>query len=168
MAKTAKTPAKKQGADVAPRASGPWAGLDTMRDEMDRMFDDFSRGVMRMPRWRRMAGAATVPPVDIVEKDKAFEISVELPGMSESDIDVKVTDNRLTVTGEKKEDHEETDKGYHLSERRYGSFMRSFSLPPGVDGNKIDANFKNGVLKVTLPKAAAAAKPEKKIAIKKA
>jgi HSP20 family protein len=168
MAKAAKTPAKKEGADVAPRASGPWAGFDALRDEMDRMFDDFSRGVTRMPRWRRMAGAATAPAVDIVEKDKAFEVSVELPGMTESDIDVKVTDNRLTITGEKKDEREETDKGYHLSERRYGSFMRSFSLPPGVDAGKIDASFKSGVLRVTLPKGAEAAKPEKKIAIKKA
>lgn len=167
MAKTAKTPARKEAADVAPRPSGPWAGFDAIRDEMDRLFDDFSRGIMRMPRWGRMTGAATVPPVDIVEKDKAFEISVELPGMSESDIDVKVTDNRLTVTGEKKEEHEKTDKGYHLSERRYGSFMRSFSLPPGVDADRIDANFKDGVLRVTLPKTAEAAKPEKKIAIRK-
>ena len=168
MAKAAKAPVKKEGAEVAPRHASPWGGFDALRDEMDRMFDDFSRGVMRMPRWRRMAGAATVPAVDIVEKDKAFEVSVELPGLSESDIDVKVTDNRLTVTGEKKEEREETDKGYHLSERRYGSFMRSFSLPPGVDAGKIDASFKNGVLRVTLPKGAEAAKPEKKIAIKKA
>jgi HSP20 family protein len=167
MAKAAKPPVKKEATEVAPRRHGPWGTFDALRDEMDRMFDDFSRGVVRMPAWRRMAGGATVPAVDIVEKDKAFEVSVELPGMKESDIDVKVTDNRLTITGEKKEEREQNDKGYHLSERRYGSFMRSFSLPEGVDADKIDAAFANGVLKVTLPKGAEARKPEKKIAVKK-
>ena len=169
MAKTTKPTVRKEGSDVAPAARGGWGNFEAFRNEIDRMFEDFSRGVTRTPIWKHMTGAATVPAVDIVEKDKAFEVTAELPGLSESDVDVKVADNRLVITGEKKEEHERDDKGYHLSERNYGSFMRSFSLPEGVDSGKIDATFKNGVLKVTLPKTAGAArKPEKKIPVKKA
>ena len=165
MAKAPQTPAKK--AETGPAPVTAWSGLDSLRSEMDRLFDEFTRGIGRMPALRRMTGAATMPAVDIVEKDKAFEITAELPGMSEDDIDVKVSDDRITITGEKKEEREKTDKGYHLSERHYGSVMRSFALPQGVEADKIDASFKNGVLKVTLPKGAAARKPEKKISIKK-
>lgn len=168
MAKsTTKTPATKETMEPRPQWPSVWGGLESFRDEMDHLFDDFARGIGRVPAIRRMTGAATVPAVDIVEKDKAYEVTAELPGMSEADVDVKVTDHRLTITGEKKEESEKTDKGYHLSERRYGSFMRSFPIPEGVEADKIDAAFKNGVLKVTMPKSADAQKPEKKITVKK-
>jgi HSP20 family protein len=104
----------------------------------------------------------------VVNKEKAYEITAELPGMDESNIDVKVSDGTLTIKGEKKEEKEEKEKDYYLSERRYGSFQRAFAVPDGVDTDKIDAQFKNGVLTVTLPKTAEAQKSEKKIAIKKA
>jgi HSP20 family protein len=108
------------------------------------------------------------PAVDIVDKDKAYEITAELPGLDESNIDVKFADGTLTIKGEKRDEKEDKQKGYYLSERRYGSFQRSFGVPDGVDADKIEANFKNGVLTVTLPKTAEAQKSEKKIAIKKA
>src|ERR1700730_15274827 len=91
-----------------------------------------------------------------------------LPGMDESNIDVKFSDGTLTIKGEKKDEREEKQKDYYLSERRYGSFQRSFGVPDGVDADKIEAHFKNGVLTVTLPKRPEAQKSEKKIAIKKA
>jgi HSP20 family protein len=94
-------------------------------------------------------------------------VTAELPGMSEADIDVKYVDGTLTIRGEKKEEKEEKKKDYYLSERRYGSFQRAFQVPNGVDADKIDAAFKNGVLTVTLPKSAGAVRNEKKIAIKK-
>jgi HSP20 family protein len=123
-----------------------------------------------------------VPAVDFVEHDKAYTVTAELPGMSESDIDVKYADGTLTIRGEKKEDKEEKKKDkeekkkdkeekkkdYYLSERRFGSFQRVFQVPSGVDADKIDATFKNGVLAVTLPKSVEAVRNEKKIAIKKA
>jgi HSP20 family protein len=87
--------------------------------------------------------------------------------MEEKDIDVKFADGVLTIKGEKKEEREEKKKDYYLSERRFGSFQRSFRVPEGVDADKIDASFKNGVLTVMLPKSAEAQKREKKIAIKK-
>jgi HSP20 family protein len=88
--------------------------------------------------------------------------------MDESNIDVKFADGTLTIKGEKREDKEEKKKGYYLSERRCGTFQRAFGVPEGVDVEKIEANFKNGVLTVTLPKTPEAQKSEKKIAIKKA
>ncbi len=86
--------------------------------------------------------------------------------MEEKDVEVKVTDDVMTIKGEKKEEKEEKKKDYHLSERRYGAFQRSFSLPIGVDADKIGASFNNGVLTVTLPKKPEAIKPERKVEIK--
>ena len=111
---------------------------------------------------------ARLPAVDIVDKNKAYEITAELPGLDENNIDVKFADGTVTIKGEKRDEKEEKKKDYYLSERRYGSFQRSFGVPDGVDADKIAATFKNGVLTVTLPKTAEAQKSEKKIAINKA
>jgi HSP20 family protein len=94
------------------------------------------------------------------------EITAELPGMDEKNIEVKVTDGILTIKGEKQEEKEEKKKDYYLHERHFGSFERSFGLPEGVDINKIEAAFKKGVLTVTLPKKPEAQKPAKKIEVK--
>jgi HSP20 family protein len=156
-----------------------WRPFESLRREIDRVFDDFQVGSWRFPFgrsvfdvtpfWRGAEVAwAKAPAVDIVDKDKAYEITAELPGMDESNIDVKYADGTLTIKGEKKEEKEEKREDYYLSERRYGSFQRSFGVPAGVNAEKIDASFKNGVLTVTLPKGAEAQKNEKKIAIKKA
>jgi HSP20 family protein len=87
--------------------------------------------------------------------------------MDESNIDVKLADGVLTIKGEKKEEKEEKKRDYYLSERRFGSFLRSFPVPESVDANKIEAKFVNGVLTVKLPKSAESQKNERKIAIKK-
>jgi HSP20 family protein len=91
-----------------------------------------------------------------------------LPGLDEKNIEVNVDNGGLTIKGEKKEEKEEKQKGYYVSERSYGSFERYFGLPNGVYADKIEASFKNGVLKVTLPKTAKAQKPAKKIDVKAA
>jgi HSP20 family protein len=104
--------------------------------------------------------------VDIVDKDTAYEVTVELPGMDESNIELKLSNGALTIRGEKKEEKEEKKKDYYLSERRYGSFERRFQVPQGVDADKIDASFKKGVLTVTLPKTREAQAQEKKITVK--
>ena len=155
-----------------------WRPFESLRREVDRLFDDFGVGSWRspfgqtafdlQPFWRGEVGWGKAPAVDIVDKEKAYEITAELPGMDESNIDVKFSDGTLTIKGEKKDEKEEKKKDYYLSERRYGSFQRSFGVPDGVDTDKIEAHFKNGVLTVTLPKTADAQKSEKKIAIKKA
>jgi HSP20 family protein len=88
---------------------------------------------------------------DVVQTDDAIEISVELPGMEMDDIEVSVSDDMLTVKGEKKVERQEDKKGYYLSERSYGAIYRAIPLPPGVDGEKAEAHFKDGVLTIRLP-----------------
>jgi len=109
-----------------------------------------------------------MPAVDVSETDKAFEITVELPGMDEKNVEVKVSNSILTIKGEKQEEKEEKKKDYYRRERSFGSFERSFQVPEGVDADKIEANFKKGVLAVMLPKNPEAQKAEKKIAVKAA
>ncbi len=160
----AATPAPMQrGVDV-------WHGL---HDEVDRMFERFSHG-FGFPSLRRAFDAPALEPsfgtlnpaVDVSEDDKAYRISAELPGMSEKDLDVTLSENAITIKGEKREDKEEKQKDYHLTERRYGSIQRTFALPPSVDRDKIAANFEKGVLTLTLPKTADAVQQQKKIEIK--
>lgn len=99
------------------------------------------------------------PACDLRESDKAYYIAVELPGMTRDDIDLQVRDNLLTLSGAKSEERDEGGAAYRLSERRFGRFERSFPIPPDVDAKAIDAGFKDGVLKITLPRTQA---PEKK------
>jgi len=143
----------------------PWRSF---RDEMDRFFDRFSKGFAVPafePFWGR-AGELSVPVVDFTEDDKAFTVTAELPGIEEKEIDVTLSGGMLTIKGEKKQEREEKNKNYYLSERSYGSFQRSFAMPEGVDEEKIAASFAKGVLTVTLPKSAEAQKTQKKIEVK--
>src|SRR5690606_41318480 len=102
------------------------------------------------------------------EKEKEYEITAELPGIDEKNVEIKLANGTLTIKGEKKEEKEEKQKDYHLSERRYGSFQRSFPLPEGIDTDKVEATFAKGVLTVKLPKTVEAQKAEKKITVKAA
>jgi HSP20 family protein len=152
----------------------PFASL---RREIDRLFDDFQWGSWRLPTPRSLFDVdpfgrgelswGKVPAVDVTDTEKAYEVTAELPGMDEKNVEVKFANGVLSIKGEKKEEKEEKQKDYHLSERRYGAFQRSFTVPDCVDTDKIDATFKNGVLTVSLPKTAEAQKKEKQIAIKK-
>lgn len=156
-------------------ATREWWPFESLRREIDRLFDDFDQGSWRNPfrgsafdmepsRKRRMT-LDIAPAVDIAERDKEYEITAELPGLDENDLEVKLANGTLTIRGEKKEEIEEKKKDYYLSERRYGSFQRSFPVPEGVDSDKIEARFKKGVLTVTLPKTAESLKKEKKISV---
>lgn len=149
--------------------------LQTLRRQVDRLFEDFQRGYWHLPFSRKVFDVepfwhgdfafGAIPSVDIVEKDDAYKVSAELPGIAASDIEVKFSDGMLTIAGEKQEDKEEKKKDYFLSERRYGSFKRSFRVAEGIDADKIEAVFKNGVLTVTLPKTAEARKNMKTITV---
>ncbi|MCU0839282.1 MAG: Hsp20/alpha crystallin family protein [Rhodospirillales bacterium] len=147
-----------------------------LRSDMERLFDDFFAGTM-VPfggrgrlvepfRAFERALGATTPAVDLVETEQAFELKAELPGLDEKNVEVTLSENVLTIKGEKKEEHEEDRAGVHYAERRFGSFERAFRLPENVDQDTIAASFKNGVLTVTMPKTAAPEKPQKKIEIK--
>ena len=172
-----KVPVKTEKEELTkPRAE--YRPLETLRRQVDRLFDDFQRGYWHLPFsrtvfdvepfWRGEVAFGAVPSVDIVEKDDAYKVSAELPGIAAGDIEVKYSDGMLTISGEKEEDKEVKKKDYFLSERRYGSFKRSFRVADGVDADKIEASFKNGVLTVKLPKTAEARKKTKTIAVKAA
>jgi HSP20 family protein len=166
----AETPTKsKEAGPVRPENM-----LSTLREEMDHMFDRLSRGFMGLPSIRRAPDWESdlhslldvrVPAVDIAETDKGFRITAELPGMKKEDVEVSVSQGLLTIKGEKREEREEKEKGYYLSERRFGAFQRSFRLPNQADADRIEAKFDNGVLTLTVPKSADALKSEKKIKI---
>lgn len=154
-----------------------WRPFESVRREIDRLFDDFGQGIWPSPfrrsldfepLWSRKLTWGAAPAVDVVESDKAYEVTAELPGMDEKNIEVKVANGGLTIKGEKKEEKEEKKKDYYLSERSYGSFERYFRLPEGVEADKTEASFKKGVLTVTLPKKPEIQKPEKKIDVKAA
>lgn len=171
-----KLPVKvEQGvAEAPPRDRRPLAGL---RSAVDRVFGEFDPGFWSFPFRRSVFDmepfwtsemARTAPVVDVAEDEKGFEITAELPGMDEKNVEVKLANGGLTIKGEKTEEKEETQKDYYIKERHFGSFERNFRVPDGVDKDKIEATFSKGVLKVILPKTAEAQKAEKKITVKAA
>lgn len=154
-----------------------WRPLRSLRNEVDRLFDAFDNVSWRSPFSRsafdfapfgRALTSVHAPVVDIVEKDKEYEITAELPGIDEKNVEVALSNGGLVIRGEKEAQREEKKKDYFLSERNYGSFERYFGLPDGVETDKIAATFKNGVLTVRLPKSAKLQASEKKIAVKAA
>ena len=170
-----KLPIKTEATPV-PQAhkAADWQPFEALRNQVDRLFHDFETGFFQHPLfhprpvlepfWRRDLGFVT-PAVDIVEKDKAFEVTAELPGLDTKNIDLQLSDGMLTIKGEKQEEKEEKTKDRYVSERRYGVFRRSLQVPGSVDAEKIEASFKNGVLTVTLPKSADAQKKQKTIPV---
>jgi len=126
-------------------------GLARLHTEMDDLFDSFFRGLERP-----FAGCKAWPAIDVAEEDEAIVIRAEVPGCKAEDIDISVHGNTLTISGEKKLEEEKREKGYYHMESTYGSFRRELNLPTDVDANKIDAVCKDGVLSITLPKAATA------------
>jgi len=160
---------------ASPTAMQARRPFESLRREVDRLFEDFTMNPFRLP-FRRPAfdiepfwqaeSWIAAPAVDLVEHDKAFELTAELPGLDEKKVEVKVANGVLTIKGEKHEDKEEKNKDFHMRERRFGSFERALRIPESVDTDKIEASFKKGVLTVTLPKTAEAQKPVKKIEVK--
>lgn len=173
MATETKLPVTKSS--NAPAAAGEaWRPFQALRSEIDQIFDDFGNGFWNRPfrslarLERNFSKSISAPAVDVAESDKAYEITAELPGLDEKNIDIKVANGGLTIKGEKREESEEKKKDYYVSERRYGTVERYFTLPEGVNADKIEATFKNGVLKVTLPKTEEAQKPAKTIDVRAA
>jgi HSP20 family protein len=171
-----KLPIKTEAAPV-PQATkaAEWQPFEALRHQVDRLFHDFQTGFLQTPFyrtlpdiesfWRRDFGFNVTPAIDIVEKDKAFEVTAELPGLDVKDIDIQLGDGMLTIKGEKQEEKEEKTKDRYVSERRYGSFRRSLQVPGSVDSDKIEASYKSGVLTVTLPKSPEAQKKQKTIPV---
>lgn len=135
----------------------------SLQHEIDRLFEDFSRG---FPTIAGNGATAPMPSMDVTETDKEIEITAELPGLEEKDVQINIADNILTIRGEKKAEKEQKDKNYRLVERSYGSFERTLELPEGVNVDAIKANISKGLLKVTVPKPAPT--QAKKIEVKSA
>lgn len=146
------------------------------RSEIDRMFEQFRRS-FGFPALRSGSAAepfgqgagmfgGSVPAIDFAEDDKAYHLTAELPGLGAKDVEVTLSGDTLTISGEKREEREEKEKSYHVSERHYGSFRRSFTVPQGVDRDRIAASFRNGVLALTLPKSQDALQRHKRIEVK--
>lgn len=162
------------------RAVGPsapdWEPVRSLRQQIDRLFADFDWPDLRLA-WPRKSAVASqpwpefgiaVPPVDLVERNGGYELQAELPGLTENQIEVKVSNGMVTIKGEKSSERVEDEEDYHLRERSFGAFQRSFRVPANVDTDKIEARFDKGVLRVTLPKSAAALQEERKIDVKAA
>ncbi len=144
-----------QGGSVERLESNPFAML---QQEMDRLLDGFGRN------FGGRSSPSLMPSMDLSETDNEIELTAELPGMEEKDVQLNVVDDLLTIRGEKKNKREEKEKDYHLVERSYGPFARTVELPPGVNVDNIKAVMSKGVLKVTVPKPAPA--QAKKIEVK--
>ena len=180
MAKTGKKTAKKTDKETAKKVkttkgkpTTPATAAETelmhpllgLRDQIEDMFDRYFHGWSdRWPRLGQMwdvepglglKGFMRTPTVDMSETDKGYEITAELPGMDEKDLEVNLTDDVLTIEGNKREEREEKKKDYYLQERRYGEFRRSLRLPQDADADKISARFEKGVLNVEIPKTGA-------------
>lgn len=178
---------KSEESRPAPAESGyesVFAPLMDLRHRMDTLFDDFIHGwrvpglrhqpreldpFADLPSLSRLRGDLADVRFNVSDSEDAIEISAELPGMDEKDVDLSLSDGVLTINGEKKTESEEKKKDYYCMERQFGSFVRSFRVPDSVDDSKINASFDKGVLEVTLPKRpeAKAKAKAKKISISK-
>lgn len=130
----------------------PLRELDSLQGEMNRLFDGFfgtrqgTRNGGGLSRW--------IPAMDLVEGGEDIVLRADLPGMSEDDVAIEIKDSVLTVSGERKSEHEEQGESFYRAERAFGSFSRSLTLPDGIDPDAIKASFTNGVLEVRIPKPA--------------
>jgi len=138
----------------------PFREFERMRSNFDRLWDSFfGRGL------EGRAEGGWFPSLDLAETDNELVVKAELPGMDPKDIDISLSDGMLTIKGEKKQEKEEKKSDYHFIERSYGSFTRSIQLPRQVEREKISASYKNGLLRITLPKSEEAKKKEVKIKV---
>jgi HSP20 family protein len=137
-----------------------------LQQEVDKLFNDFTTDFPLARQWNKNASLAM--QVDVAETDKTLEVTAELPGVNEKEIDVSLAGDILTIKAEKKSDREEKTKDYHLVERSYGTFERSMRLPFKADPAKIDAKFDKGVLKLVVQKPADAQTKTQKIEVKAA
>lgn len=166
--------------DKLPATSGQGRAVaspfDQLHSQIDRLFSDFSRGFgfpssfwddgMRLPRSVWGNNGDLMPSMEMHDADGKVTISAELPGVDEKDISISVADDMLTISGEKKSEFETKEGEVRRSERSYGKFSRSVSLPFTIDGDKVDARFDKGVLKLTIDKPKDAQPQTKKIAIR--
>jgi HSP20 family protein len=139
--------AEKEEQRVAIRPFRPLRSFWDLREEMDRLWDGFPS----FPRFRRLIEEPVWPAVDVFVRNGALVIKADVPGMTAKDIEVNVTEDGITLSGERTEEKEVKEKDYYRSERSYGHFMRQVSLPAGTDREKAQATFKDGILEISFP-----------------
>jgi len=127
----------------------PFRDLVTLREKMNRLFEDYYPA---RTEEKDMVASTWAPSVDIFETENELVLKAELPGIKEDDIEIKLEDNTLTIKGDRKFEKETKEENYHRIERSYGSFLRSFTLPAYIEQEKIEAEHENGVLKISMPK----------------
>jgi HSP20 family protein len=140
-------------------SDSPFVLMRRLSEEMDQLFgavlSDFGMGqgrvAQREGRAMGFSQADWVPPIEVFERDNQLVVRAEIPGLSKDDVKVEVRDDMLTLSGERREEHEETKDGYRVSERHYGRFFRNIPLPEGVKPEDVRATFQNGVLEITMP-----------------
>jgi len=159
-------------------STDPFAVAQRLIGEMDRVFENFGFGRHGMAPWsfgqrsRPAAGgqgldwAPWSPEVEVFKRGDQFVVRADLPGLTKDQVHVEVTDDAVTIQGERRQEHEDRREGYYHSERSYGSFYRSIPLPEGAQADKADANFKDGVLEVTMPAPRLAEHQGRRIEIK--
>lgn len=140
----------------------PFGEFERMKRDMDRLWDSFLEGA---PRRRSEERGEWLPSLDVSETKNELVVKAEVPGMDPKQIDISLSDGVLTIKGEKKQEKEEKEANYHLVERSYGAFVRSVRLPKEVQSDKINASYKDGILKIALPKSEEAKKKEIKIKV---
>lgn len=152
------------------RSSDSSFNLSPLHEEFDRMFRDFFHAPTHLTSpFGSLHGSSSnlTPSMDFTETDKAYELTTELPGVDEKEIEMSLSDGMLTISGEKKSTHEESDKNLHRMERSFGSFKRAVSLPNDVDIDQVKATLKNGVLTVSMPKVPESQGRSRKLEISK-
>jgi HSP20 family protein len=140
----------------------PFRELSALQNRMSRLFEEQQYG---SGREESLTAGAFVPPVDIYEDEHSIQLKLEVPGIDQKDLDVKVENNVLTVSGERKFEKEEKEENFRRVERRYGSFTRSFTLPNTVNPEDVSADYNDGVLKIRLGKRAEAKPKQIKVNI---
>lgn len=154
--------------EVSRQSEAGDGSLTALQRDINKAFDDFWKRFEQPSGGANGAVASFGPRADIADNGQDIEVSVELPGVDEKDIDVSLTNDVLTIRGERGGERKERKKDYYLVERSWGSFFRSIPLPAGVDTGKAEAEFKKGVLIIRLPKTPEAAAKVKKIEVKAA
>ncbi|GJQ58966.1 MAG: Hsp20/alpha crystallin family protein [Candidatus Scalindua sp. AMX11] len=155
---------KKQGY-IQPKLQHP---VSPLHREVDRLFDNFFNGFDRLPAlpFREERLTEFTPKINVSENDREVEVTVEIPGMDQNDVEVNLRDDVLTIKGEKRQEKEEKEKEYYHIERSYGSFCRSLQIPCEVEQDQVKAAFKKGVLQIRLPKSEKAREHVRKIEVK--
>jgi HSP20 family protein len=158
----------KQARGSEPAVRNERDPVAALQSDVNRAFADFLRMVnLPMANWSgAFADGGAGVQVDVEETDKEVRVSAELPGIDESDIDVRVSDGMLVISGEKRADRKVDENGYILHERSFGRVERALPVPDGIDADAAQATFKNGVLTVTIPKTAQAQNSAKRIPVK--